>query len=111
MFMRRSLVVHAIFTSRRLSFLYPPPNRMVTWNPSVRPISWEVLSYIGIWVKYRCYPGTASGRSEGYNICLFLESSSGVFKIREFHWRVYLDGELLIGAVLHQLFLTFLNNK
>ena len=33
MFTRRSLSVHAVFTSRRLSVLDSPSNLMVTWNP------------------------------------------------------------------------------
>ena len=48
MFMWCSRSIHAVLTSFRLSLLYSPSNLMVTWNPSVRPVSREIISYMGI---------------------------------------------------------------
>ena len=38
----------------------------------MRPVAWEVCSYIGIWVKCKCWPGTASGLSLGKRVCFVL---------------------------------------
>ena len=38
----------------------------------MRPVSEEVFSYIGICVKCKCCPGTASGRSVGKRVCFVL---------------------------------------